>query len=205
MEYPLQKTVSQIKKHISDNLLSKTAAGDTFSFADIVLLVGQGGTSLVDGDTLAKAGVKNGETLAVMVIPRFEWDDERTADTCRQQTFEETKEGHKFHLNSSSNNYKPVFAKVGYTSGIHRWRVKGTNWEFAQAGIARPDSNMNEWIGREKTSRVFSNGSISDQSEFTHRITKLTEKSVLTLELDMEAGTFSAFVDNDTKPRCVEA
>ena len=197
LDFPSEETVSALKLTVFNRFLSGSDKGQ---FNTIVLFHGQGGPVLADTDELGESGMVNGETVAVTSIPRVEWDEESYVESCPEQIIEDVPDGQRFHTGNKVNNYKPVLAKVGYTTGVHTWRVKGTCWGYAQTGIAKRSIDVWNWVGQQETARVFSNGSISDQSEYTHRIDDLDEYSTLTLQLDMDRGTFSAYLNDAKKP-----
>eukprot|EP01045_Picozoa_sp_COSAG04_P017564 COSAG04_NODE_1562_length_6335_cov_34.922226_4_plen_815_part_00 len=126
--------------------------------------------------------------------PALHWDPACLA-TCLGASLED---GNRT-LKGGSNNYMPMLANTEFSSGRHSWNVRGTEWRLAVTGIALFEVDPGSPVGKMDTARMFGRGGQGGWGDFQRDI-RVKNDSVLTLTLDITAGTFEVAVDGEPKP-----
>ena len=93
-----------------------------------------------------------------------------------------------------------MLSATEFSSGRHSWNVRGTGWGAAVTGIALREVDRNGLVGEKDTVRVFGGADNISSIPFRKQVPGLTDDSVLTLTLDIPAGTFEVAMDGVPKP-----
>jgi hypothetical protein len=101
---------------------------------------------------------------------------------------------------TASNNYLPAYCTdVEMQDGVWEWRVRGTHWERASAGICRANAvEQNQWLGGDDSARVFS--AQPSQVNMRDLCRPHREVNELTLTLDCHRRTLAVAADGEPLP-----
>lgn len=127
--------------------------------------------------TLQQLGVKSGDQLLALVSP-LTWDPEH--GTTGKLTEDNT-------VLTACNNYRPVIASCGFSSGFSRWRVQGTGWDRAVTGVALGSVvESAEWLGKLDDAWAFTS---QERQGHWRVVPDMKDGDWLSFVLDSDKGT----------------